>query len=187
MSKLKLPFVAAAALMLSWTGVAHAEHQRDDAVRYAYANVVDVQPIVRYVTVETPVRECYQVERKVRKRRRGNDGNVAGAAIMGGILGGLIGNQFGSGNGRDAATAAGFIIGSSVAAENARDSAGRSSRTVRKQVRQCDVTYESREEERIDGYNVTYVFRGNEYRTRMRRDPGDKIKVRVLVEPVSRD
>ncbi len=187
MRNLKRGLAGLAALGLVWAMPASADHERDAGVRYAYADVVDVQPIVRYVTVETPVRECYQVERKVRQRRRGSDGNVAGAAIMGGILGGLIGNQFGSGSGRDAATAAGFVIGSSIAAENAKDGVRRSGRTIRKQVRQCDTTYQSHEEERIDGYNVTYVFRGNEYRTRMRRDPGDRIKVRVLVEPVSRD
>lgn len=164
-----------------------AEHRGSAGYQYAYAEVVDVQPIVRYVTVETPVRECYQVERVVETRRRGRDGNVAGAAIAGGLIGGIIGNQFGSGSGRDAATAAGFIIGSSIAADNARASTRRTAQRIRKPVRQCDITYETHEEERIDGYQVSYVYRGTEYRTRMRRHPGDRIKVRVLVEPVTRD
>ncbi len=172
------------ALSLGLALPAMAEHQRSDGYQYDYAKVVRVTPIVRYVTVETPVRECYQVERQVRHRRSGG-GNVAGAAIAGGIIGGIIGNQFGSGSGRDAATAAGVIIGSSIGADSAR--AGTTvSRRARQPSRQCDISYETHEEERIDGYQVTYRFRGVEYRTRMRRDPGDRIKVRVLVEPVSR-
>lgn len=163
---------------------AFAEHESYEGYRYAYAEVVDVEPIVRYVTVETPVRECYTVDRVVTTRRRGN--NVAGATIAGAIIGGVIGNQFGSGSGRDAATAAGVIIGSSIAAENARAAGHRGAGHVRQPVRECDISYESHEEERIDGYRVTYNYRGTEYRTRMKRHPGERIRVRVLVEPVSR-
>ncbi len=175
------------ALSVVWALPVAAEHQGNAGYQYAYAEVVDVRPIVRYVTVETPVRECYQVERAVKTRKRGRDGNVAGAAIAGGLIGGIIGNQFGSGSGRDAATAAGFIIGSSIAADNARASSERSRGRARKSIRQCDISYETHEEERIDGYRVSYVYRGTEYRTRMRSHPGDRIKVRVLVEPVTRD
>ncbi len=176
----------AGAMTLAWALPATADHERDDPYQYDYARVVDVQPIVRVVTVETPVRECYQVDRVVKKRRRDRSSNVAGAAIAGGIIGGVIGNQFGSGSGRDAATAAGFIIGSSIAADSARASSSRTARRVKKPVRQCDISYETHEEERVDGYHVTYVFRGTQYRTRMRSHPGERIKVRVLVEPVSR-
>jgi len=122
------------------------------------------------------------VERVVKTRR--SSGNAAGATRAGAIIGGVIGSQFGSGSGRAAATAAGGVIGSSIASDNAR----RSSTTgrVKQPVKQCDISYETHEEERIDGYRVTYVYRGTEYRTRMRRHPGERIKVRVLVEPVSR-
>lgn len=33
--------------------------------------------------------------------------------------------------------------------------------------------------ERIDGYRVTYVFRGREYTTRMAYDPGSRVRIRV--------
>lgn len=177
--------ISLSTLVLAWGLPASAESQYGDASQYAYAKVVDVEPIVRYVTIETPVRECYTVDRVVSTRRRG-DGNVAGAAIAGAIIGGVIGNQFGRGSGRDAATAAGVIIGSSIAADNARASTRGSTSRVREPVRQCDVSYETREEERVDGYYVTYRYRGAEYRTRMRSHPGERIKVRVLVEPVGR-
>ncbi|NNF52175.1 MAG: glycine zipper 2TM domain-containing protein [Gammaproteobacteria bacterium] len=175
-------WIVAAGLGLASATPALAEHEVSDGYQYAYANVVDVQPIVRYVTVESPVRECYTVNRVVKTRRNG--GNAAGATLAGAIIGGVIGNQFGSGSGRAAATAAGVVIGSSIASDNARRNT--TGARVRQPVKQCDISYETHEEERIDGYRVTYVYRGTEYRTRMQRHPGERIKVRVLVEPVSR-
>lgn len=175
-------WVATAGLGLAAAVPAFADHDSSEGYQYAYADVIKVQPIVRIVTVESPVRECYTVDRVVRTRRSGN--NAAGATLAGAIIGGVIGNQFGSGSGRAAATAAGVVIGSSIASDNARR--GTTGARVRQPVKQCDISYETHEEERIEGYRVTYVYRGTEYRTRMQRDPGDRIKVRVLVEPVSR-
>ncbi len=177
--------IAFGALALGASLPAAAEVRGGDGYQYDYARVLQVEPIVRYVTVETPVRECYQVTRTARYRNPGG-GNVAGAAIAGGIIGGIIGNQFGSGSGRDAATAVGVLLGSSIGADSARNSARSGSRRVVQPARQCNISYETHQEERVDGYFVTYLFRGVEYRTRMRHSPGERIKVRVLVEPVSR-
>ena len=44
--------------------------------------------------------------------------------------------------------------------------------------------HEVHEEERLAGYSVTYVYAGETYTTRRRRDPGDSIRVRVSVRPV---
>ncbi len=47
----------------------------------------------------------------------------------------------------------------------------------------CEIQTEYHNEERIDGYNVTYRYRGRHFTTRMKRDPGRRIRVRVRVEP----
>ena len=88
------------------------------------------------------------------------------------------------------AIVAGVLIGSAVAQDHARrdayyrDQAARnnSSQHVTYQER-CEVSHEYYEEERIDGYRVTYVFDGETYTTRMSRDPGEQIRVWVTVRP----
>ena len=152
----------------------------DQGKAYAWADVVDVEPIVRFVTVETPVRECYEVQGYEDTRRRSRP--KAGAVIAGGILGAIAGRQFGSGSGRDAATVAGALVGSAVASEKSSQRHG--DRYVSKPIKQCDISYETHKEERIDGYWVTYEFQGQRYRTRMNREPGKQIEVSVTVRPV---
>ena len=84
---------------------------RDGAV-YDYARVLSVQPNVRYVTVRTPVQECWEETRTyaVRHHPAGNPGGT----IVGAIIGGVVGHQFGSGRGNDAATVAGTLLGAAI-------------------------------------------------------------------------
>jgi uncharacterized protein YcfJ len=163
---------------------------------YDYAQVVDVDPIVRQVRVTTPRRECWtetryeQVPRYEPQRVVGPQRGAAGSMILGGILGAAVGNQIGSGDGRRAATVAGAIIGSAIGHDradrrNARqyysDTGYREERPY--EVERCDVRYDEEYEERIDGYRVTYVYNGREQTTRLPYDPGDRIRVRVNVRP----
>ncbi|GIT21156.1 MAG: hypothetical protein CM1200mP40_08380 [Gammaproteobacteria bacterium] len=48
----------------------------------------------------------------------------------------------------------------------------------------CDTVYQRREEERLVGYQVTYLYNGEEYSTRTDFDPGDQIRIRVSVQSV---
>lgn len=47
----------------------------------------------------------------------------------------------------------------------------------------CVTTTVSRQERRHDGYNVTYVYRGQSFQTITDQDPGDRIRVRVQIKP----
>ncbi len=75
---------------------------------YAYARVVDVDPIVRQVRISEPRRECWTETRyddvsyteRVGPPAKANPG----AMILGGIIGAALGNQIGHGHGRRAAT-----------------------------------------------------------------------------------
>ncbi len=154
---------------------------RSSAV-YDYARVVSVTPAIRYVTVTTPVKECWEdVEYyTVRDRQPGR----AGKTLFGAIVGGVIGHQFGSGRGNDAATIAGSLIGASVA--NSSDQGrGHSTSEYSRPVRRCETNYQSHQEERIDGYDVIYTYNGRKYATRTPFDPGKKLKIRVDVRPAS--
>ncbi len=167
MNTRKTALMSAAAL-LAISGAANA------AV-YDYAKVVSAQPIVRTVTVKTPVRECWQETQyySTYERRRG----ASGRALAGAVIGGVIGHQFGSGRGKDAATVAGSMIGAAIGHGPARRV------DVAEPIERCAVRYENRLEERIDGYQVVYRYHGQTYSTRMPYDPGKKIKVRVDIRP----
>jgi uncharacterized protein YcfJ len=146
---------------------------------YDYARVVDVNPIIHRVRVTTPREECYTdtVYEEVRPQP------AAGPTILGGIIGAAVGNQVGHGDGRRAATAAGAIIGAAIGNNQAQRRVSGYSETRARDVERCSTRYEERYEERIDGYNVTYVYNGRQSTTRLPYDPGDRIRVRVDVRP----
>lgn len=148
------------------------------AAEYAWARVLEVQPVVRVVRVETPRREC----RDVAVRHYGtNTGptDPAGAAVAGAVIGGIIGNQFGSGSGRRVATATGVVLGSKAFHRRAV----RNARPVTRLERRCDTYEEVREVERDGGYRVTYEYAGRAHVTHMNRYPGNRIRIRVSVQP----
>ena len=153
---------------------------------YDYARVVSAEPIVRYVTVTTPVKECWNETRHYTVDHRPN---TTGGALVGAIIGGVVGHQFGSGRGNDAATVAGSLIGAAVGSESARkrayDRGEYGTTEYSKPVRRCETNYQERQEERVDGYRVVYRYNGQKYRTRMPYDPGDRIRVRVDIRPAA--
>ena len=108
--------------------------------------------------------------------------------IAGGVIGGVVGRQFGSGNGRDAMTVLGTLIGASIGHEAGRrehhdyDDYGHA-RVRSHPIERCETHYTTREERELDGYRVTYRFAGREYTTRTQEHPGNRIRVRVDVTP----
>ena len=154
---------------------------------YVYADVLDVEPIYRYVRVRTPHQECW--DEQVQERPRRQHRKTAVATVTGGVIGGAIGRQFGDGDGRDAMTILGAMIGSAVANDNANRRNHEDYYYDRPRVRtveRCTTRYTSREERRVEGYHVTYAYAGRQYMTRTARDPGDRIRVRVAVVPAGR-
>lgn len=147
---------------------------------YVYADVTDVKPVYRYVQVRVPQQECWNEQVQDRGHRRHNDTVVS--TVTGGVIGGAIGRQFGDGDGRDAMTILGALVGSAIANDNRRNNHYRARPAVRT-VERCTTRYTSREERRLDGYHVTYVYAGRRYATRTPNDPGDRIRVRVAVTP----
>jgi uncharacterized protein YcfJ len=186
--------------MCVFASAAFADHKGpdwdDDGVRvgptYDYAKVISVDPIVRQIRIETPRRECwtesYDDRRDDRDGRAAHSGErpgTAGRMILGGIIGAAIGNQIGHGDGRRAATVAGALIGSAIG----HDAGSRADDRYayrgydRRPVERCDVHYETSYENRVEGYNVVYVYNGQRHTTRLPYDPGERIKVRVDVTP----
>jgi uncharacterized protein YcfJ len=148
---------------------------------YDYGRVLSAEPIVRYVTVTTPVKECWEdVEYHTTRQYRPSK---VGKTLFGALLGGVIGHQIGSGSGNDAATVAGTLIGAAVANESTRHEPAYDTTRYGTPVRRCETTYQSRDEERVDGYEVIYAYNGRKYATTTPYDPGDRIRIRVDVRP----
>ena len=169
------------------------ERNRDDQNRYDdqdgaydYARVVDVQPLVTRVRVNTPQRECWD-ETRYDERGYGNGPlprSSAGGAVLGAVIGGVLGHQIGHGRGRDAATAAGVVVGAAVGAKQAqRRGAYAAVPPGQYTVQRCETRYNESWEERTDGYRVTYVYNGRRQVTELPYRPGDRIRVRVDVSP----
>lgn len=166
--------------------------QADDSYRrdgrdagYDYADVLEVEPLFRRVRTTVPRRECWDEEVTVRSRERDRRrGSSVGSMIAGGVIGGVIGHQFGSGSGNDAATAVGALVGSAIASNRGQRDDDEYAYQERVQlVERCETRRETREEERPDGYRVTYMYAGREYTTRTATDPGDKLRIRITVTP----
>jgi uncharacterized protein YcfJ len=180
--KRALAGLAAAAMLLGFSVNASAGHPGDRAL-YDYARVISARPIVRYLTVRTPVQECWEDTQYYTTRHAAP--GVAGGTLVGAIIGGVVGHQFGSGSGNDAATVAGSLIGAAIGHDAARRRAGGAYTTVEHAtpVRRCETRYRSHREERVDGYDVVYRYKGQTYATRMPYDPGKKLRIRVDIRP----
>jgi uncharacterized protein YcfJ len=140
-----------------------------------FGRVVRVEP--RVEQVRTPRQECRTEYVQVPVQQERN----AGGTIVGGIAGALLGSQIGGGNGKVAASAAGAIAGAMVGDRVQNN--GRQGSSVQEQaVQQCR-TVEAIES-RTSGYNVTYEYRGQNYTSLMRNDPGNRVRLRVSVQPL---
>ena len=129
--------IAATTILLGTSTAVFAGPQGPGAV-YDYAQVVSAEPIVRYVTVREPVRECWD-ETEYYTTRHAAPG-VAAGTLAGAVIGGVVGHQFGSGSGKDAATFAGSLLGAAIGNQSARRHVGYSHTTVRHErpVRRCE-------------------------------------------------
>jgi uncharacterized protein YcfJ len=115
-----------------------------------------------------------------------------GGAILGGLAGGVVGHQFGGGNGKDAATALGVVLGAMAGDKMANhDHAGQYDNAryepaqhamQQREVQRCHTVYDA--QTRLTGYRVAYDYRGQSYTTFMRSNPGSNLSVRVTVDPI---
>ena len=174
----KAMILAATAALLCGTATTASA----DAV-YDYAKVLSSEPIIRYVTVTTPVRECWQDTEYYTVDHR--PPGVAANTLVGAVIGGVLGHQIGSGRGNDAATVAGTLIGAAIASDAAykRNPGKYGPVQYSRPVQRCESRLQQHREERIDGYRVVYRYQGQKYVTEMPYDPGRKMRVRVDVRP----
>jgi uncharacterized protein YcfJ len=180
MNRIRLALTLVAGLVVAAPLAARPPRHTD----YVYATVERVEPIVRYVTVDRPRRECrdevvYEPLPDNRPLRS------AVPTLAGGIIGGVIGSEISNRRNRGALTLAGAVAGAAIATDVAvRNHRYRSGQFQAVTVERCDIVSERFTEERIDGYNVIYRYQGRRYTMRTSQHPGDRVRLRVSVVPV---
>jgi len=184
------PPIAAMVITGMMTGSAMAEH-RDAKFdrgqgRSDFAKVVQVEPITQTISHRIPQESCWQEQ--VRYETPAYDRpQSATPVLIGGIIGAAIGNSLGHSHhksNRNIKTLAGGLLGASIGNDIGRRHTGGATRVEYRNEERCEVSYDTRYEERVVGYDVTYRYHGETYRTRMDYDPGKKIRVNVNVRPV---
>lgn len=160
-------------------GPGRARHQADEQFA-VNARVVAVEPLTRIVQVTVPQEVCW--EEPVRQ----SAGNYQSSTpkVLGAILGGVAGNTMGGGRGNKIMTAAGVLLGASIGRDVAYRRSQRHARYVSYE-RVCEIEQVSHEEERTDGYRVTYEYGGREFVTYTDVAPGEYIRVRVQLQPLA--
>lgn len=166
--------VTGSGLMLS-SALATAQPQ------YVFADVIETRPIYEAVTVSEPREECWNEQIRMSDKHRSESRTpVLISTIVGGAIGNALGNNKSS---QRVGTVVGAVLGHSVG----RDIVSANSRPqpARYQtVQHCEMVSHYRDEERLTGYQVRYLFNGEEYTVHTDRDPGKRIRLRVDVVPV---
>lgn len=162
--------------------------------RNLYAQVVSVQRVNnRYASYQR--QECwneqsnnydnnYYRDANGRLYRSDNNGNVGGT-VIGALVGGVVGSQIGDGKGQTAATIGGAVvggvIGNSISRGDGYDRYTDNSNTVRR----CRTVNDGNvNRQTSSGYNVTYRYGNQTYRSYMNVNPGRSIRVMVNVQPI---
>jgi uncharacterized protein YcfJ len=146
-----------------------------------FARVVAAQPVYARVAHQIPQQEC-RVE-QVRYEYPAEYHPSATGTLFGTMLGAAVGHQIGHDrDGKRVGRVAGALLGASIGHDISRRSAGPARVEYRDEER-CDTSYTTQYEHEVVGYDVTYVYNGKMYHTRMDRDPGPEIKVAVDVRP----
>ncbi|MBV1775154.1 glycine zipper 2TM domain-containing protein [Burkholderiaceae bacterium DAT-1] len=141
-----------------------------------YGKVTRVSP--QYDRVSVPRKHC--TSETITETRRGGDERSYGGAVVGAIAGGLLGSQVGGGNGKTAAAAVGAAVGALAGDHIDNRDRRETVEEVPREVQRCRRV--DAYEERVVGYQVTYDYRGQQYTTFMRNDPGREVRLRVSVE-----
>ena len=171
--KTKLAMLTAA-LVLSSTALAETS--------YEYAQVLESRPLYRLVEISTPQEQCWEEEVAIDRYDHRDDSRTP--VLVSTIIGGAIGNAVGHNkSNKRVGTVLGAMLGHSVGRDIMRSNSRPDYREYQT-VQRCDTVYQQHEEERLIGYQVTYLYNGEEYSVRTNSDPGEQIRIRVDVQPV---
>jgi len=149
------------------------------AERQLMATITAIEPRYESVRVNTPVRQCQDVQVPVYESVQ-NGGNAGEGALLGMIIGGVIGDAVSGGKGD--ATAGGAIIGGIIGADRAQNGS-RQVVTGYRTERQCSDVMQTTEQRQIRDYRITYEWNGviGQSHTYNNYYVGERIPVNVSV------
>jgi len=153
--------------------VAVYDYGRRANERLYQADVTSVRAVVG-----TPAQRCWVEREQVVQRQGRSDPNVGGA-VLGAVIGGILGHQVGGGSGKDVATGLGIVGGAAIGANAGRDSGGQQV-VAQQNVQRCT---SAPSQATPDYWDVTYHFRGQDYRVQMTAAPGASVTVNERGEP----
>ena len=139
-----------------------------------------VQPQFAQVTGVTPVQETQSTPRQsckdvtITHRRPVQDQNRIVGSAIGALAGGLLGNQVGGGNGKKLATVAGAVGGGYAGNQVQKNMQSKDTYTTTEQ--RCTTVYDK--QDKVVGYNVSYMLGNQPGMVRMNHQPGPQIPVK---------
>lgn len=149
---------------------------------YVMAPVIEANPVYQVVEVSSPQEQCWEEQIAVDHYSRRNTSGTP--VLVSTLIGGAIGNAVGHNKSNKRV---GAVLGAMLGHSIGRDIMRQSSQPAYREydtVQRCETVYRQHKEERLVGYQVTYLYNGEEYSVRTKSDPGDEIQVRVSVQPV---
>ncbi|MDO9074696.1 MAG: beta/gamma crystallin-related protein [Rubrivivax sp.] len=144
------------------------DYRRRDSEQLFQAEITSVRAVV-----DDAGRRCWVEREQVQQERSG--ANVPGA-LLGAVIGGILGHQVGGGSGRDVATGVGVVAGAAIGGNTGR--AGPT--TTTQDVQRCS---EATRAARPTYYDVSYRFRGQDFKVQLAAPPGATITVNDQGEP----
>jgi uncharacterized protein YcfJ len=122
---------------------------------------------------------------------QGSDAGRTVATVIGGVLGAALGSQVGGGSARYATAAIGTMVGG-IAGQKVYESTQRNRYPRTGVVQVCDPVQIDNggytqasygQSNAISAYDVTYEYGGRTFTTRSNYDPGNRLRIRVDVNP----
>ncbi len=164
---------------------------------YDQAKVTQAEAIFETVERRVPREECWnekiEYAPEPRYGRHYSRRQSSTPLILGALIGGALGNELGhSKKNKQVGAVAGAILGGSIGRdvgrqrnrERGHDGYQDQSYDVAYRTEQrCKTYYDIETEERLTGYQVSYLYNGHEYQTITDQHPGKRLRVRVGVRP----
>ena len=147
------------------------------------AQVLESRPVYQIVEISVPQEQCWEEEIAIDRYSDRYPSRTP--VLLSTVIGSAIGNALGHGrSNKQVGAVVGAVLGHSIG----RDIMQRRTQPTSRQyetVQRCETVYQQTQEERLVGYQVTYLFNGEKFSVRTKSDPGAEIRLRVTVQPVS--
>lgn len=167
---------------IAFTLTANADHSADSV---DYAEVIDVQPIVKTMEHRLPAEVCWTERVRHERHHPGQQQQSFTGTVVGGVIGGALGHAVGNKKrNKQVGAAVGALLGATLGRDATRNHDRGHTQSYYTHEKQCETRYDTEYYTETVGYWVTYDYLGRQHKTRMKRDPGDRIRVRVKVEPL---